>query len=102
MSSRRRPQHQGAPKQAARPSESAFDLWRPPPPLPEPRRITPSTDPSLLLRSLGDPPLGNKSVLAGHYLAALVERAAGLATALAVSADLLDLGDDSNGTTGRG
>ena len=48
------------------------------------------------MRSLGDPPLGNKSVLAGHYLAALVERAAGLATALAVSADLLAGTDDTD------
>lgn len=98
MSNRKRHHGQGAgnhrPARAA--DTSAFDLWRPPPALPPPAKITPSTDPSLLVRSLGDPPLGNKSVLAGHYLAALVERAAGLATALAVSADLLAGTDDTD------
>jgi hypothetical protein len=98
MSAKKRQHHQGGGQaRQQRPADtSAFDLWRPPPALPAPAKITPSTDPSLLLRSLGDPPLGNKSVLAGHYLAALVERAAGLATALAVSADLLatDAGED--------
>ena len=85
MSSRKRGGQQHG--RAAEPQ--AFDIWRPPPPLPEPEAITPSTDPSLLVRSLGDPPLGPKSVLAGHYLAALIDRAAGLATAIAASADLL-------------
>ncbi len=46
-------------------------------------------DPTLLLRSLGDPPLMGKSTIAGHYIATVIERAAGLASALAASADLL-------------
>ena len=53
-----------------------------------------------MLRSLGDPPLQAHSITAGHYLAAVVEKAAGLAVALAATADLLvddrdtDLDDD--------
>ena len=39
--------------------------------------------PTALLRSLGDPPLQGQGAAAEHYLAAVVERAAGLATALA-------------------
>ena len=41
-----------------------------------------------LLRSLGDPPVGNGTA-AGHYFNAVVERAAAVALALAVSGDLL-------------
>lgn len=96
MSSRKRGRPTGAPTAPQGADSRTTDLWRPPPPLPELRPIRSSGDPSMLVRSLGDPPLGAKSVLAGHYLAALVERAAGTAVALAVSADLL-AGDDSDG-----
>jgi hypothetical protein len=65
------------------------DMWRPVPALPEPEPIPVTTDPTLLLRSLGDPPLMGKSTIAGHYIATVIERAAGLASALAASADLL-------------
>ncbi len=94
MSSRKRSRPSGSTAQTAATDTSTTDLWRPPPPLPEVRPIRPSSDPSMLVRSLGDPPLGAKSVLAGHYLAALLERAAGTAVALAVSADLLASDDD--------
>ena len=65
------------------------DLWRPVPQLAEPDPIVPAPDPTALLRSLGDPPLHGQGAVAEHYLAAVVERAAGLATALAVAAGLL-------------
>ena len=65
------------------------DLWRPVPQLPDPEPIVPINDPTALLRSLGDPPLQGQGATAEHYLAAVVERAAGLATALAASAGLL-------------
>jgi hypothetical protein len=65
------------------------DLWRPVPPLPPVESIRPGSDPAALLRSLGDPPLHGQGAVAEHYLVAVVERAAGLATALAASADLL-------------
>ena len=65
------------------------DLWRPVPQLPEVELIVAAQDPSVLLRSLGDPPLMNKSTVAGHYIATVIERSAALASALAASADLL-------------
>jgi hypothetical protein len=73
-----------------------FDVWRPGQgTMPEPQPIVPLRDPTALLRSLGDPPLQGQSQVAQHYLGAVVERAAGLATALAAAADLLaDAGDE--------
>jgi hypothetical protein len=64
------------------------DLWRPVPQPPAPTPIVPAADPAALLRSLGDPPLPGQGA-AEHYLAAVAERAAGLATALAATAGLL-------------
>jgi hypothetical protein len=69
-----------------------FDLWRPVPQLPEPVPIRPTPEPTALLRSLGDPPLQGQGAVAEHYIAAVVERAAGLAMALAAAGDLLDMG----------
>jgi hypothetical protein len=65
------------------------DLWRPVPRLPEPEPITPAGDPTALLRSLGDPPLQGPGGGAAIAIAAVVDRAAGLATALAAAAGLL-------------
>ena len=65
------------------------DLWQPVPALPDPAPIEPALDPRALLRSLGDPPLAGQGAVAGHYLGAVVDRAAGLATALAAAAGLL-------------
>jgi len=73
---------QGRPRKPA-------DLWRPVPQLPEPDEIAPATDPTALLRSLGDPPLPRNSLVAGRYFTTVVERAAAMATALAASVDLL-------------
>jgi hypothetical protein len=67
------------------------DLWRPVPQLADPSPITPTEDPTALIRSLGDPPLQGQGAVAEHYLAAVAERAANLATALAASAGLLEL-----------
>ncbi|MBV9663829.1 MAG: hypothetical protein JOZ37_07670, partial [Actinobacteria bacterium] len=64
-------------------------LWRPVPQLPDPTPVVPATDPTVVLRSLGDVPLQGQVAVAEHYVAAVVERAAALATALAASADLL-------------
>lgn len=65
------------------------ELWRPVPQLPDPEPIVPAADPTALLRSLGDPPLPGQGAVAQHYLAAVVERAAQLATALAAAAGVL-------------
>jgi hypothetical protein len=67
----------------------SHDVWRPVPHLPPPAPIVPASEPAAMLRSLGDPPLPGQGAVAGHYLAAVVERAAGLATALAAAAGVL-------------
>jgi hypothetical protein len=87
MSGTRRKQPRGRPRADNKPRP--VDLWRPVPQLPPPAPIAPATDPAALVRSLGHPPLAEQSVVAEHYLAAVVERAAGLALALAASGDLL-------------
>ena len=64
------------------------DIWREPEPLPELTPITVSRDATALLRSLGEPPM-NGAIEAGYTFGAVIERAAGIATALAFSAGLL-------------
>jgi hypothetical protein len=64
------------------------DLWRVPGPLPEVEPIALPNEVGALLRSLGDPPMNN-GVAAGHYFSTVIERAAAVAVALAVSADVL-------------
>lgn len=76
---------------------TAAGLWRPVPQLPEPEPIVRAEDPTVLLRSLGDPPLHGQGAVAEHYLAAVVERAADVATALAAAAGLLGELDDESG-----
>jgi hypothetical protein len=83
----RRKQPGNRPRKQGR--QKSVDLWRPVPKLADPEPIVPVNDPTAVLRSLGDPPLQGQGAVAEHYLAAVVERAAGLATALAVAADLL-------------
>ena len=63
------------------------EFWRIPPKSAAPSPVTTASDPSALLRSLGRPPLDQNG--ADRYLAAVAERAAGLATALAVAAGIL-------------
>ena len=77
-------------QQGKRPA--AVDVWRAPAELPPVDKIAEPTDVGALLRSLGDPPIGNGTA-AGHYFNAVVERAAAVALALAVSADLLSTDD---------
>jgi hypothetical protein len=69
------------------------DFWRAVPTIDVPVPVTPAADPTALLRSLGSPPLAGQAD-ADRYIAAVVERAAGLATALAVQADILAGADD--------
>jgi hypothetical protein len=70
------------------------DLWRPVPPLAPPAPITPAGDPTALVRSLGDPPLPGQGPAAELAIAAVVDRAAGLATALAATGGLLAKPDE--------
>jgi hypothetical protein len=55
------------------------------------RTIVPADDPTAVVASLGAPPLGVHSGSATHYLQAMYQKAAGVAVALAASADLLEL-----------
>jgi len=87
--SQNRPQKQGSSNRRRRRKTKPVDLWRPVPVLADPEPIVPVGDPTALLRSLGSPPLQGQGAAPEHYLAAVVERAAGLATALAASADLV-------------
>lgn len=64
------------------------------PPVPEPEPIVPAADPTMLLRSLGTPPLVGQGAVAQHYFAYVVEKAVGTATALAAVAGVLADGDD--------
>ena len=73
------------PKPPAEPTPAEF--WRVAPKIAAPTRITPATDPTALVRSLGRPPLDHPG--ADRYMASVAQRAAGLATALAVAADIL-------------
>jgi len=81
---RRKPQ-----SRRRKPKQKPLDLWRPVPQLAPPEPIAPASDPTALLTSLGEVPLPGQGAVAGHYVAAVVERAAGLATALAAAAGIL-------------
>ncbi|MDQ3738326.1 MAG: hypothetical protein M3337_04070 [Actinomycetota bacterium] len=87
-----RTQHQRRPQGAK--GAPPVDIWHTVEPLPEPEDIEPTSDPVAMIRTLGDPPLARHSDPAAHHIAAVVERAAALATALAASADLLAEPDD--------
>ncbi len=73
-----------------------IDLWRPVPQLPDPAPIVVASDPGMLLRSLGPPPLHGQGAQAEHTFELVVRRAAQMAGALAQSAGLRadDLDDD--------
>jgi hypothetical protein len=78
---------------ARRPGDAAAaDFWKAAPNPGRPAEVTPATDPAALLRSLGRPPLDQAG--ADRYLAAVAERAAGLATALAAVAGILTIDDE--------
>jgi hypothetical protein len=94
--SRRR---QNESKRPQRSKGQPADLWRkvPEPAAPEP--ISPTAEPSGLIDSLGPPPLQGQAGLAAQYFAAVIERSAMLANALASSAGLLGHEGESDGPT---
>jgi hypothetical protein len=55
--------------------------------------IRPAEDPTVMLRSLSSPPLPGRETVAVHYFAAVAEKAAALAIALAAASQLLDMDD---------
>ena len=76
-----------------RPTRS-FDPWSVPGPLPDVEPVPSPDHASALLRSLGDVPVAGSGDLAS-YFGAVVERAASVATALALSAELPTAPPDS-------
>ena len=58
-----------------------------------PAKIHPVDEPSVLVRSLGPPPLPGHETAALHYFDAVYEKAANLAVALAAASDLLAAND---------
>jgi hypothetical protein len=68
-----------------------------------PGLIRPSDDPTAMIRSLGAPPFPGGETIAEHYFAAVYQKAATLATALAAASGLLDDTDnDTNNDTDEG
>jgi len=53
-------------------------------------KIVPADDPTVMLHSLSSPPLPGRETVAVHYFAAVAEKAASLAVALAAASELLD------------
>ena len=84
---KRKRSNQRRPQQAKR--AKPVNIWRTPDPLPDVEPIAVPYEVSALLRSLGDPPTIGGSVAPGHFFSAVIERAAAIAVALALSADLL-------------
>lgn len=70
------------------------DMWKAVPALEAPQSIVPARHPAMLIQSLGDPPLPGQGAVAEHYLKAVVEEAAKMATALAAAAGVLGSADD--------
>ena len=82
-------------------SEQARPFWTTPPAadddIIEVEPIRPVPDPGAMVRSLGPPPLFGGGGNAEHYFAAVYDRAAMLAGALAAASGLLDLSGERVG-----
>ena len=72
------------------PKVDAADFWKPVPQLPDPEPISVTTDPTMVIRSIGDPSLYDQGQHASHEIARALVRASRLAGALADVAGLLD------------
>ena len=93
MTGPRRNQRRGS-RGRNQPRNKVKSLWQPVP-KPDPiEPIKPAAMPTALIESLGSPPLRGHASAADHYLAAVVERAAAVATALAASAGVLAASDE--------
>jgi hypothetical protein len=62
----------------------------------EPTLIRPSEDPTAMIRSLGPPPLPGRETVSEHYFAAVYDKAASLAIALAAASGLLDMSEEED------
>jgi hypothetical protein len=95
---RRRTATRGGKSQARRRRAPARDFWGPTDGTSdEIDMIRPPADPTVLVRSLGPPPLPAHGTAAQHYFDAVYEKAASLAVALAAASGLLapDTPDDT-------
>lgn len=61
-----------------------------------PELIRPSEDPTAMIRSLGAPPLPGRETVSEHYFAAVYDKAASLAIALAAASGLLDMSEEED------
>jgi hypothetical protein len=96
VSSPRRRKSSGGDRPRARRRSPQRDFWGKADAFTEPAtRIAPADDPTVMLHSLSSPPLPGRETVAVHYFAAVAEKAASLAVALAAASDLLDLDDDA-------
>jgi hypothetical protein len=96
MSARKRtgkkPQGQGNRRSGGRGKPTVVDpaeFWKPVPPLPDPDPIVVTTDPTMVVRSLGTPPLHGQGIRAEHEIHRVLVRSSMLAGALAEVAGLL-------------
>lgn len=76
------------------PKPKSTELWKPVAPLGDPAPIVPAPDATAVLTSLGGLQLPGQGTAPEHYVEAVVERAAGVATALAAAAGQLSSGQD--------
>ncbi|MGH9137305.1 MAG: hypothetical protein ACRD0G_09705 [Acidimicrobiales bacterium] len=71
-------------------------FWHGRQPVPDPGLVVPVDDPTMLVRSLGDPRLGPEHAWAEYYVAGVANRAASVAVALAAAGGLLaEPGDEA-------
>jgi hypothetical protein len=85
----RNPRQRPAAQRRRQPAKrTPADIWRDGGPLPDVEPVTPSNDPTALVRSLGEPPLADAEAVLIQY-ATVIERSAGIAAALALSAGVL-------------
>ena len=71
------------------PKVDPVEFWKPVPQLPEPEPIAVTTDPTMVVRSLGAPPLHGQGLRAEHEIHRVLVRSTMLAGALADVAGLL-------------
>jgi hypothetical protein len=90
---RRKAQGRQAPNRARKPATGREFWGRDDDDEEEPALIRPSDDPTAMIRSLGPPPLPGREAVSEHYFAAVYDKAASLAIALAAASGLLDMSE---------
>ena len=78
------------------PKVDPAEFWNPVPQLPDPEPITVATDPTIVVRSIGDPPLYDQGQHTSHEIHRVLVRSSLLASALADVAGLLEVPDEDD------